>query len=83
MTRRIFSKWYVMVVILLMTSLTLDSCQRYRYKKMIKKRRTGHNSKKRHKGTYQKKLNKKATITNSKYVIENRRNYRRRPWYGI
>lgn len=77
------TKWLVSVVILLLISFTLDSCHKARYKKMIKKRRAGHGHVSRHKGPYQKKLNKRATVTNSKYVIENKRNYRRRPWYGI
>jgi hypothetical protein len=80
--RRILAKWYFIVILLVFSGISLDSCQSLRYKNMIKKRRTGHTGAKRHKSTYQKKLNKRTTTTNSKYVIDNKRNYRRKPWYG-
>jgi hypothetical protein len=49
---------------------------------MIKKRRAGMKRQKRHKGPYQRKLNKRATKTKSTYYIKEKRNYRRRPWYN-
>lgn len=81
--KRILTKWYLLLIFLVLSSISLDSCQSARYKHMIKKRRTGHTGAKRHKGAYQKKLNKRTTVTSSKYVIDNKRNYRRRPWYGM
>ena len=62
--------------------LSIGSCTRARYRKMIKKRRTGHKKRKTHRSKYSKKLRKSTISTSSKYYIKNqRRNYRRRPWY--
>ncbi|HHB52686.1 MAG TPA: hypothetical protein ENK75_06595 [Saprospiraceae bacterium] len=62
--------------------LFAGSCTRARYRKMIKKRRTGHVKRKTHHSTYQKKLRKSTISTSSKYYIKKQnKNYRRRPWY--
>jgi hypothetical protein len=69
-------------IVLISIALSAGSCQRARYRKMIKKRRTGHVNKKTHRSEYQKKLRKSTISTSSKYYIKNhQRNYRRRPWY--
>jgi len=73
---------YILIIVLLLGSISMSSCRRARYRKMIKKRRAGTKKQKRHKGDYQRKLNKRATHTNSTYYIKEKRNYRRRPWYN-
>jgi hypothetical protein len=80
---KILIKRNIWVVIVLVTmGLTVGSCQKARYRKMIKKRRTGHIKKKTHRSEYQKKLRKSTISTSSKYYIKNqKKNYRRRPWY--
>ncbi len=76
-----FGKWYLLIVVLLIGSLSMNSCRRMRYKRMIKKRRAGNRKHRKHRGPYQRKLKKKAVTTNSSYYIKAKRNYRRRPWY--
>ena len=72
--------WIISLLVII--GLTAGSCHRARYRKMIKKRRTGHMKRKTHRSKYQKKLRKSTVTTSSKYYIKNqRRNYRRRPWY--
>ena len=78
---RISYTW--VIILFVFVGLSLGSCQRARYRKMIKKRRTGHMKKKTHRSKYQKKLRKSTVTTNSKYYIKNKKkNYRRRPWYN-
>lgn len=74
--------WYLLIVVLLIGTMFMNSCRRARYRRMIKKRRAGMKRQKRYKGAYQRKLRKKAVHTNSTYYIKQKRNYRRRPWYG-
>jgi len=74
-------KWYLLIIILLIGSLSMNSCRKMRYKRMIKKRRASNHKYKKHRGPYQRKLRKKAVTTNSSYYIKHKRNYRRRPWY--
>lgn len=72
----------LLIGFLIVFGLTIGSCTRARYRKMIKKRRTGHQKRKTHRSKYSKKLRKSTISTSSKYYIKNqRRNYRRRPWY--
>jgi len=72
--------WIYLILISLVFSVA--SCSKARYRKMIKKRRAGHSKKKTHRSEYQKKLRKTSISTSSKYYIKNqKRNYRRRPWY--
>ncbi len=75
-------KWYLLLIVLLIGTMTMNSCRRARYNRMIKKRRAGMKKQKRHKGAYQRKLRKKAVHTSSTYYIKQKRNYRRRPWYN-
>ncbi len=80
-TFRISYTW--VIILFIFVGLSLGSCQRARYRKMIKKRRSGHMKKRTHRSKYQKKLRKSPVSTNSKYYIKNKqRNYRRRPWYN-
>jgi hypothetical protein len=72
---------YYFLILAILGSVAFTSCHRYRYKRMIKKRRVMHHKKSRHKSRYQKRLNKKAVSTGSTYYIKSQRNYRRRPWY--
>ena len=70
------------ITLLIFIGLAASSCHRARYRKMIRKRRTGHIKKKSHRSKYQKKLRKKTISTSSKYYIKRqKRNYRRKPWY--
>ncbi len=80
--RNSFRGLIMMLIVLLIGSVTMSSCRRARYRRMIKKRRAGMKRQKRHKGPYQRKLNKRATKTKSTYYIKEKRNYRRRPWYN-
>jgi cytochrome c biogenesis protein ResB len=72
--------WVVSLLIIL--GLSTSSCHRARYRRMVRKRRASSTRHKTHKSTYQKKLRKKSISTSSKYYIKNqKRNYRRKPWY--
>ena len=80
-TKSPFRKWYLLLIILLVGSLSMNSCRRARYKKMIRKRRAGNRKHKKHRGPYQRRLKKRTVSTHSTYYIKNKRNYRKRPWY--
>ncbi len=73
---------FKIVALLIVVGLAASSCHRARYRKMLRKRRTGHIKKKTHRSKYQKKLRKSTISTSSKYYIKKqKRNYRRKPWY--
>jgi len=73
---------FKIVALLIIVGLAASSCHRARYRKMLRKRRTGHIKKKTHRSKYQKKLRKSTISTSSKYYIKKqKRNYRRKPWY--
>jgi len=59
------------IILLVIIGLAAGSCQRARYRKMLRKRRNGHIKKKAHRSEYQKKLRKSSISTGSKYHIKN------------
>lgn len=74
-------KWYIILVAVFIAEIAFDSCNRhYRYKRMIKRRRTA--MVKRYHSPYQKKLKKNIIPINKNYIIKNKRNTRGVPGYG-
>ncbi|MEI6765237.1 MAG: hypothetical protein WCM76_06310 [Bacteroidota bacterium] len=72
---RYLKKWYVVVLIVFVTTLALESCSRhYRYKKMIKRRRSA--VAKRYHSPWQKKIKRNTIPINQNFIIKNKRNTR-------
>ena len=66
---RYLKKWYLLLLILYITLSLLSSCSRnYRYKRMLKKRKSA--SSKRYKSSYTKKMRKKTIPINRNYIIK-------------
>ena len=81
--KQLFGNKFKIIALLIVVGLTVGSCHRARYRKMLRKRRVGHINKKTHRSAYQKKLRKSSVSTSSKYYIKKqKRNYRRKPWYN-
>jgi hypothetical protein len=71
--RYIIKKWYLIILLAFVTEIVMESCSRhYRYKKMIKRRRTA--IAKRYTSPYQKKLKRNIIPINQNYIIKNKRN---------
>ncbi len=74
-------KWYIILLAVIITEIAFDSCNRhYRYKRMIKRRRSA--IAKRYHSPYQKKLKKNIIPINKNYIIKNKRNVSGVPGYG-
>lgn len=70
---RYFKKWCLILLAVFVAEVAFDSCSRhYRYKKMIKRRRSSITI--RYQSPYQKKLNKNIIPINKNYIIRNKRN---------
>jgi hypothetical protein len=70
---RYFKKWCFILLAIIVAEVSFDSCSRhYRYKKMIKRRRTAISH--RYHSSYQKKLKKGVIPINKNYIIKNKRN---------
>ncbi|MCK9611488.1 MAG: hypothetical protein PHR81_09675 [Bacteroidales bacterium] len=72
---RYLKKWYVILLAVFIVEIAFESCTRhYRYKRMIKRRRTAIS--KRYHSPYQKKLKKNIIPINKNYIIKNKQNRR-------
>jgi predicted membrane protein len=80
--KQYFFNQSLLITLLLVGSLSFSSCSQHRYKRMIKKRRSHTKKRKKHKGSYQKKLRKNTTKTKSTYNMKHKRNYRKKSWYN-
>jgi hypothetical protein len=79
--RYIIKKWYLIILLAFVTEIVMDSCSRvYRYKKMIKRRKSAIS--KRYTSPYQKKLKRNIIPINQNYIIKNKRNTRGVPMSG-
>lgn len=70
---RFLKKWYVILLAVFIAEIAFDSCNRhYRYKRMIKRRRTA--IAKRYQSPYLRKIRKNVIPINKNYIIKNKRN---------
>jgi hypothetical protein len=79
---RYFKKWLYILLAVIVAEVAFDSCSRhYRYKKMIKRRRSAISH--RYHSPYQKKLKKNIIPINKNYIIRNKRNTTGVPNTGV
>ena len=72
---RYIKKWYILLLIVFLSQVLFESCSRhYRYKRMIKRRRSAVS--KRYITPYQKKIKRNTIPINKNYIIKNKRNTR-------
>lgn len=72
---RLLKKWYVILLVLFVVQISMESCAKhYRYKRMIKRRRSAVSH--RYHTPYQKKLKRNTIPINRNYIIKNKRNTR-------
>ena len=77
----LLKKWYIIVLLAIVTEISLDSCSRHsRYKRMIKRRRTAISN--RYSSPYQRKVKRNTIPINTNYIIKNKRNTRGVPMGG-